>query len=320
MVCFVVKIFFVDTREVARFTFSEPIRSPYASLQHLLASRGLGAFNAVWSDDYNNLFPLKSDRGFADALNSRHYLRQPLRIFVKETYQEGSYGNTGCHTAFQNVAGRDEPSHADGPPRAWIYHKESGFRDRVASLTGRKRDERPTQQRQTGQELKRESCEASKIPASLMPKDPSLAELVDNVRHKLDMVASMHGSVTLDGGNASAKGNEEPVYSHASLVPLQFVAVSAILEQTDAKTTEITMRELLEDFTEEEAKRSCATRSESVMSDFMVITPDSDSCVHFNMEDFEAAVLELDSEDTFEIVDAPDDWDDLDWKQVEAAI
>ena len=129
MVCLVVEIFLVNSSEVARFNVSEPIRSPYGTLQRILLARGVETFSAAWSgesaldcligwffeqqmfaistillhclplfhtsyscklllydfsDEFNNLFPLKSDRHFAEALAARRR-QQPLRIFVRES-------------------------------------------------------------------------------------------------------------------------------------------------------------------------------------------------------------------------------------------
>jgi hypothetical protein len=141
--------------------------------------------------------------------------------------------------------------------------------------------------------------------SALLPKDPSLAELVDKVRHNLDLVASMHDSMSVENnedGSSLVIERDEPVCSDSvKTVPAVDKLVLMTCEEKSAeKTAEKAMLELLEEFAEEEAQLHEVPRPESALSDeFMVVTPAStDSCVHFSIEDFEAAVSELDSEDT----------------------
>ena len=155
--------------------------------------------------------------------------------------------------------------------------------------------------------------DASPVSAAVMPKDPSLAELVDQVRQNLDLVASMHASQTSSCSSAEKamvslkiggqKQDEKDKENVGELLQL--------LEVTGEKTVQPSgpaghcLQELLDELAAAaETQRGVAEpRPESVLSgvgseDFMVITPSSDSCVHFSIGDFEAAVSELDSEDT----------------------
>lgn len=323
MVYFAVKIYFVNTCEIASFTVSEPLRSPFTSLQRILASRGIDSFCAAWSDEYHNLFPLKSDQHFVDALRSRQHPLQPLRIFIKESRLAKNYGHRGYPLSFPGSGHigngpRGGSCDRDAPPPAWSRHKVSGINERLSSATSGGNTARDVPQQQQPQVRLSNSA--------LLPKDPSLAELVDKVRHNLDLVASMHDSLSLEpkeDGSASVTLKEEPVCSPTVKTVSAAENVVFVIggENSTENTAEKAMCELLEEFAEEEAQLHQVPRPESAMSDeFMVVTPaTTDSCVHFSIEDFEAAMSELDSEDTFEIVDTPDDWDsDVEWKHVQA--
>ncbi|OQV14097.1 hypothetical protein BV898_11673 [Hypsibius exemplaris] len=372
MDCLLVKIYFVNTCEVNTFTINEPIRSPYATLQRILMARGVESFSAAWSDEYNNFFPLKSDRSFADAVNARHHPLQPLRIFVKDTRragqqsQEGHFRPHGFSASFPGgrppAGRRDDGASSMGP---WNGHKLVGPKERISEIGGRKmyydgpqeqrhheqQQHRPNYQPHSRQDMR----DVPRLPhpttsnsvgrAPLMPKDPTLAELVDKVRQSLDMVASMHSSqnVEKDSEDVIAKqpslalADKDPACSRAEEASAgaspTFVVVAPAADKAgsnDSVVAGVCLSELLDEVAAEEEQALQLRgvphpRAESVMSDgddFMVVTPGSDSCVNFCLVDFEAAFSDLDSEDTFEIVDCPDgDWDsDIEWKEVESVV
>lgn len=328
-------VFFVDFREVRTFAIPENVASPFNALCRLVQS-GYGATpcRMMWADEDNNLLPILSDRSFADAFRARRDPRLPLRIFVKGTRFPGRFGGNGQLSVADENNRRQRPpvtrNDVDGhagvnrykPNMNWLGPERPIKQPRLMSWT-------PEREMPSGRMPKDEPVARPlrNFNASILPKDPSLSELVNSVRENLEAaLKGVHLCVpvqTQEETESFVQRVAEPVDVVHEKVSEQKENAETVLDENQSDSVVPQQEELVRFSLEEEfMEATLRPRTFSCLSDeFTIITPSSESCpVVFDEQELEAVLSELESEDAFEIVEHPDDWDsDTDWHSAQAA-
>ncbi|XP_055340026.1 uncharacterized protein LOC129589339 [Paramacrobiotus metropolitanus] len=316
-------IFFVDVRESRRLNLPDHIPSPFGTLCRVVSGYGspnmdpFRNFRMMWADEDNNLMPLLSDRMLIDALR-RLSPRAPLHVYVKGVRPPPEFMGNGAIRSRSNsltLRAANRPMNSNNKDRMVQEHlsrpygpmptKADNTRWMPAAGMNRNNFERK------GKDFR----------VSLMPEDPTLAELVDNVRQNLEAALK-----SVQFCAAPVPNHEE---THNESIEIPIVPVTAVPDPEDTRSPQTDTADVLKSGQNEEPKendlldaldegaatpRPCSSAS----GEFMILTPSTDSCpIVVGEREFEAVFSEFDSE--FEVVDAPDEWDsdvDVDWRSL----